>query len=489
MAGSSASGGDIPLQVSFSSAGSSDPDGSLSSYLWDFGDGSTSTAADPAHTFTTAGNYVVTLTVIDDQGAETTDTVAIEATNPNQLPVAVASADPLAGAPPLDVVFSARGSYDPDGSLGNFQWTFSDGGEYWGPTAYYTFYQPGIFTVTLTIFDQRGGTGSTSLQIYVGQPNQLPVAAAAADPSSGTAPLQVSFSSAGSHDPDGSIVTYAWDFGDGGSSSLANPAHTYTTPGSYTATLTVTDNQGATDSASVAIEVGGALYGAELSSDMARSLDPGETSLYTLTVTNTGNLADTFQIGVQVSGSLWTTSAPAAIGPLDAGTSGTFAVQVTAPLTAVGGEQSQATVSLTSQGSGAAVDSAVLTSTARVSYGVALAPDASSASGKPGETVAYTLTVTNTSNVTHTFTITTSGAWATHLPVTQVSLEAGQSSQIQVHVHIPLDASSGAQEVTTVEIRALGQPDVKAWAELTTTVEATALSRQVFFPLAVKGSG
>jgi hypothetical protein len=103
--------------------------------------------------------------------------------------------------------------------------------------------------------------------------------------------------------------------------------------------------------------------------------------------------------------------------------------------------------------------------------------------------VAYTLTVTNTSNVTHTFTITTSGAWATHLPVTQVSLEAGQSSQIQVHVIIPLDAPGEAQEVTTVEIQALGQPAVKSWAELTTLVEATALSRQVFFPLAVKGSG
>jgi len=489
VAGSSASGGDIPLEITFSSAGSSDPDGSLSSYLWDFGDGSTSTTPNPAHTFTTAGNYVVSLTVTDDQGAETTDTVAIEATNPNQAPVAVASADPLAGAPPLDVVFSARGSYDPDGSLGNFQWTFSDGGEYWGPTAYYTFYQPGIFTVTLTIYDQRGGTGSTSLLVYVGQPNQIPVAAAGADPSSGTAPLQVSFSSAGSHDPDGSLTAYAWDFGDGSSSPLANPTHTYTTPGSYTATLTVTDNQGATDSASVAIEVGGAVYGAALSGDLARSLDPGETASYTLTVTNTGNLADTFEIGVQVSGSLWTTSAPAAVGPLDAGASGTFAVQVTAPLTAVDGEQSQATVSVTSQGNGAAADSAVLTSTARVSYGVALTPGTSTGSGKAGETVAYTLTVTNTSNVSHTFTITTSGAWATHLPVTQVSLEKGQSSQIQVHVIIPIDAPGGAQEITTVEIQALGQPAVKSWAELTTIVEATALSRQVFFPLAVKGSG
>ncbi len=489
VAGSNASGGDIPLQISFSSAGSSDPDGSISGYLWDFGDGSTSTSPNPVHTFTTAGNYVVSLTITDDQGAETTNTVAIEATAPNQAPIAVASADPLAGAPPLDVVFSARGSYDPDGSLGNFHWTFSDGGEYWGPTAYYTFYQPGIFTVTLTVFDNRGGSGSTSLQIYVGQPNQLPVAVATADPSSGNAPLQVSFSSAGSHDPDGSITAYAWDFGDGSSSPLANPTHTYITPGNYTATLTVTDNNGATDSASAAIEVGGAIYGVGLSGDMARSLNPGDTTLYTLTVTNTGNLADTFDIGVLVSGSPWATSAPAAVGPLAPGASGTFAVQVTVPLAAVDGEQSQATVSVTSQGNSSATASAVLTSTARVSYGVALAPAAASRSGKPGEMVAYTLTVTNTSNVSHTFTITTSGTWATHLPVTQISLEKGQSSQIEVQVHIPLDAPGGAQDVTTVEIQALGQPSVKSWAELTTSVEAPGLSRQLFFPMVVKGSG
>ena len=129
-------GGDVPLPVTFSSAGSTDLDGSLVSYAWDFGDGSGSSDANPTHTYTTGGPFVATLTVTDDQGAQTTTTVFVKALNPNQLPVANASADPIAGTPPFDVVFYATGSYDPDGWLGNFHWTFSDGGEYWGTIAY-----------------------------------------------------------------------------------------------------------------------------------------------------------------------------------------------------------------------------------------------------------------------------------------------------------------------------------------------------------------
>jgi PKD repeat protein len=89
--------------------------------------------------------------------------------------------------------------------------------------------------------------------------NRPPVAMASASPTSGPAPLTVSFSSAGSHDPDGSIVSYHWSFGDGfySTSSEPNPTHTYTQSGplAYNATLTVTDNQDATAQASVRITI------------------------------------------------------------------------------------------------------------------------------------------------------------------------------------------------------------------------------------------
>ena len=86
-----------------------------------------------------------------------------------------------------------------------------------------------------------------------GVANQPPTAAASATPNSGIAPLVVNFDSAGSSDPDGSIASYAWAFGDGGTGTGATTSHTYQNPGSYTAVLTVTDNLGATGTASVAI--------------------------------------------------------------------------------------------------------------------------------------------------------------------------------------------------------------------------------------------
>ena len=88
-----------------------------------------------------------------------------------------------------------------------------------------------------------------------GGSNQPPVAVASANPENGTAPLTVQFSSNGSSDSDGAISAYAWDFGDGNTSSQANPSHVYTAPGVYEAVLVVTDNDAATGSASVTITV------------------------------------------------------------------------------------------------------------------------------------------------------------------------------------------------------------------------------------------
>ena len=86
-------------------------------------------------------------------------------------------------------------------------------------------------------------------------PNQLPNAVVSATPTSGVGPLTVSFTGSGSNDPDGSIVSYAWTFGDGGSSAAQNPSRTYSTPGTYTARLTVTDNRGGIGTAQVQIVV------------------------------------------------------------------------------------------------------------------------------------------------------------------------------------------------------------------------------------------
>ncbi|MFK3983904.1 PQQ-dependent sugar dehydrogenase [Micromonospora sp. NPDC050397] len=91
---------------------------------------------------------------------------------------------------------------------------------------------------------------------YIAGGNRAPTAVASANRTSGAAPLAVTFSSAGSSDPEGSALTYSWAFGDGTTSTAANPTKTYTANGTYTATLTVRDPAGATGSASVIISVG-----------------------------------------------------------------------------------------------------------------------------------------------------------------------------------------------------------------------------------------
>jgi PKD repeat protein len=104
---------------------------------------------------------------------------------------------------------------------------------------------------------------------YVPGGNKPPTATADADPLGGAAPLEVKFSSRRSTDPERSIVAYAWDFGDGESSDIANPTHTFAENGVYDVKLTVTDSAGLTHSATVAVAVGSAPPVAEI-------LEPGD---------------------------------------------------------------------------------------------------------------------------------------------------------------------------------------------------------------------
>lgn len=244
--------GDIPLEVNFASTGSTGV-----SHAWNFGDGGSAATANPSHTYTAAGEYLVRLTVTDGAGRQTVQARMINATAPNQVPIAVATADVYSGNPPFDVVFYAAESYDPDGVIGNIEWLFSDGGSYWGATAYHTFYEPGPQTVTLNCYDGRGGIGTTSLIINAEGSNLPPIVNVGATPTSGSPPLTVQFSSDGSSDPDGTIVEYLWEFGDtsGVSLSDANPSHVYGQSGTYTATLTVTDNDNESRSDTVEISV------------------------------------------------------------------------------------------------------------------------------------------------------------------------------------------------------------------------------------------
>src|SRR6267378_1207092 len=233
------------LACSFTST-SSDPDGSIASYSWTFGDGATATLQNPSNTYATGGTYTVTLTVTDNLGATNSASKSVTVGPVNQPPVAAFTQN-CSG---LACSFTSTSS-DPDGSIASYSWTFGDGATATLQNPSNTYATGGTYTVTLTVTDNLGATNSASKSVTVGPVNQPPVAAFTQNCSG----LACSFTSTSS-DPDGSIASYSWTFGDGATATLQNPSNTYATGGTYTVTLTVTDNLGATNSASKSVTVG-----------------------------------------------------------------------------------------------------------------------------------------------------------------------------------------------------------------------------------------
>ena len=114
-----------------------------------------------------------------------------------------------------------------------------------------------VYYIDLGYSDTSGTFGVSKIRrIRYLSGNRAPIAVAAANPTAGPTPLAVSFSSAGSSDPEGQTLTYAWTFGDGGTSTAANPSHTYSQPGQYSARLSVSDGVNTTLSTPVSISVG-----------------------------------------------------------------------------------------------------------------------------------------------------------------------------------------------------------------------------------------
>jgi PKD repeat protein len=161
------------------------------------------------------------------------------------------TANPTNGTAPLLVMFTGSCS-DGDGSCAGFAWDFGDGTTAAGTAGggstsasgspSFTFTGNRTYNVSVTVEDDKGAARSRINSVST--VNVPPSASIQAVPSSGPAPLNVQFTAVAS-DPDGTIVSWSWNFGDGGTSSAQNPAHVYTTPGTYQVTLTVTDNQGA----------------------------------------------------------------------------------------------------------------------------------------------------------------------------------------------------------------------------------------------------
>jgi PKD repeat protein len=230
--------------VTFDGAGSIDPDGNVTEYLWDFGDGATATGANVEHAFEAPGTYTVTLTVLDNSGLPCnrgTDKMLVTV---NTSPVANAGPDQL-NLCEKTVQFNGAGSSDPDGSVVAYEWDFGDGTPVGvGPTPTHSYTAPGTYTVTLRVADDSqltSGTHSDTMLVVINAP-PVPIiqteAKVCPEPRG-----QFNLSASESYDSDGAITAYKWDFGDGSPiKTEKNVTHAYTSPGEYTVTLTVTDD-------------------------------------------------------------------------------------------------------------------------------------------------------------------------------------------------------------------------------------------------------
>jgi len=177
---------------------------------------------------------------------------------PNVPPVADADG-PYTGGVGQTIQFNGSGSDDPDGTVVSYDWDFGDGSQGTGMNPTHSYAGEGTFTVTLIVTDNRGDDSdpATTTATIEAVPVNQPPAADAGGPYTGDAGVPVAFDGGNSSDIDGSIVSYDWDFGDGGDGTGPQPTHSYASGGSYTVTLTVTDDGGLTNSATTSVEIAG----------------------------------------------------------------------------------------------------------------------------------------------------------------------------------------------------------------------------------------
>jgi len=221
--------GNLPLAVTFQDMSTRNP----TSWSWNFGDGGISVEQNPHHTYTRAGTYTVSLTVTNAFGRDTkTKSGYISTGTP---PTADFTAVPTTGGVPLSVKFTDASKGGPT----SWSWNFGDGSTSTDRNPTHVFTSAGTYTVALTATNPYGSDTATKVNFVTA--GVKPVAEFAANPRFGIAPLTVTFTDLSTGNP----ATWAWNFGDGSTSTEQNPVHVYKLEGSYDVSLTVTNTYGA----------------------------------------------------------------------------------------------------------------------------------------------------------------------------------------------------------------------------------------------------
>lgn len=254
--------GKVGLPVKFDVSSFTDPDGTIVSYKYQFGDGVTltqTTNAPISHTYNTAGVYSPSVTVVDNAGGATIGSLVITVGTGNLAPqakFAVVSTDFTTGK---YIEFDPAAAADYDGTIASYAWDFGDSCAYctssvMAPVRHY-YETAGNYTVKLTVVDNSGASHLFTKAIQItGAPyaNQPPVGRIVIDTDPNQSPtvgFPVTFSPTGSSDPDGVIVSYKWDLDNGAAPIIKNSPDpvvaTYTTVTARSVKLTVTDDRGA----------------------------------------------------------------------------------------------------------------------------------------------------------------------------------------------------------------------------------------------------
>jgi len=254
------SGGNVPpnanftytadsLTVTFTDT-STDSDGTISTRSWNFGDGATSTAQNPTHTYESPGTYTVQLTVTDNGGATDSESksVTVSSGGTNMPP----DSDFSFTTDGLMAKFTYNAS-DPDGTIASWTWNFGDGNTSTALNVNHVYTSAGTYAVSLSVTDNNGATDSITKNVTVSSGTNTAPTAGFSFIVDGAA---VTFTDESRDpDPNGTITAWSWNFGDSSTSTSQNPSHTYTTSGTYTVQLTVTDNNSATHSTSKSVTV------------------------------------------------------------------------------------------------------------------------------------------------------------------------------------------------------------------------------------------
>jgi uncharacterized repeat protein (TIGR01451 family) len=271
--------GTVPLTVTFTNSSTG-----ASTYLWTFGDGSTSTATNPTHVYTQAGVYTVTLTASNEGSSDTlTRTHYITAT---ETPVAGFSADPLTGTVPLTVTFTNSST-----GASTYFWDFGDGSSFIIPDSSFThvYTQAGVYTVTLTASNE--GLSDTLTRTGYITVTDIPITGLTLTNDS---PTELGYlTTLTATVTAGSNITYTWAPGDNSSFITLHSSFTYTYPavGNYTAAVTAANSTGIMTATTGVTITGSASL--TLTKTGPLTATAGEPITYTLTVTNLNPLTRT----------------------------------------------------------------------------------------------------------------------------------------------------------------------------------------------------